>query len=433
MNQQIGRSGRDNNSGFRRSEIIAGLGILVSLTFGAWADPPAPPAAPPAQTPTGAGRNVRDQAVQGVKAQTHEKQVVVAELPERPAAGTAAAPVDLLTFDVGKVPDRIELEAPFQLDDIAVDKPVGPLLRIGRRGPTFAGNVSHPYAEVAIADGRLTWAWKEPLSNFKQDELILDWIHCARLRLYAGRQEVGRVEFAAAQEQTVALSSLKPEPLLLGMPARFVVLKPAGAMPEGWAAPAGAEAPPVKQPHLLLRNSKDPLVSFTLDLDSQSGAAITSWAQQRSNAQDRSAAASVAIDGLQQRQRELNEQLEGLRKTQAGPNANPGNLDNIRHTHTELNSIPPAIEHQQAIGKQWQQRQAMYEAVGPFDVEVAAAGNGQVLYRLHVVKDADDAPASGAAAASGSAPQPPPQPGRGGAGGTTTPAAGRPNRFPSQQ
>jgi hypothetical protein len=430
MNKQIGRCGRDNKGGFRRSATIAGLAILVSFTFRARADPPVP--ATPPLPPTDAGHNVRDRAASALKAQIHEKQVIVAELPERPVAGSPAAPVDLLTFDAGKVPDRIELEAPFQLDDIAVDRAVGPLLRIGRRGPTFAGNVSHPYAEVAVANGRLTWAWKEPLPNSKQDELILAWIHCARLRLYAGRQEVGSVEFAAAREQTLALSSLKPEPLLLGIPARFLVLKPAGALPEGWAAPAGAEAPPVKQPHLVLRNSKDPLVSFALDLDLQSGAAVSSWAQQRSNAQDRSAAALAAVDGLQQRQRQLNEQLDGLRKAQAGPNAGSGNLDAIRSVHTELYSIPPAIEHQQAIGKQWQQRQVMYEAVGPFDVEIAAAGNGQVLYRLHVVKDADEAAANGQAAAAGSAPPPPPQPGRGGAGGTTEPAAGRPNRFPSQ-
>ncbi len=75
----------------------------------------------------------------------------------------------------------------------------------------------------------------------------------------------------------------------------------------------------------------------------------------------------------------------------------------------------------------------MYEALGDFDVEVAATGNGEVLYRLHVVKDADGAAANGEAPASGSAAQPPPQPGRGGAGGTTTPAAGRFNRFPSRQ
>ncbi len=210
MDKQIDRCGRNNNGGFRRSAMIAGLGILASLAFRAHADPAAPPAQPPAD----AGRNVRDQAVEALKARLHEKQVVVVELPERPAAGTPAAPVDLLTFDAGKVPDRIDLEAPFQLDDIAVDSAVGPLLHIGRRGPTFAGNVSQPYAEVAVADGRLTWAWKGPLSNSKQDELILAWIHGARLRLYAGRQELGRVAFAAAQEQTLALSSLKPEPVI---------------------------------------------------------------------------------------------------------------------------------------------------------------------------------------------------------------------------
>jgi hypothetical protein len=423
MKKQIGRCGRDNQGGYRRSATIAGLGILVSLTFGARADPPAAPAVPP----PGAGRNVRGQAVSAPKAQIQEKQVVVAELPERPAAGAPAAPVGLLTFDAGRAPDRIELEAPFPLDDVAVDNPVGPLLRIGRRGPSFAGNVSQVYAEAAVADRRLTWAWKGPLPNSKQDELILAWIHLVRLRLYAGRQEVGRVEFAAAQERTVALASLKPEPLFPGMPARFLVLKPAGALPEGWAAPAGAEVPPVKQPHLLLRNSQDPLVSFALDLDAESGAAVTSWARQRSNAQDRGAEAFAVIDGLQQRQRELNEQLDDLRKLQAGPNASSGNLDTIRHARVELNSIPPAIEHQQAIGKQWQQRQALYDAVGPFDVEVAATGNGQVLYRLHVIKDADGAAADGAAA------PPAPQPGQGGAGGTTTPAAGRLNRFPSQQ